>query len=191
MFITNESKTTPVENSLGSVDRNFIGTDGFEFVEFTAADVTELDRMFRQLGFRIAARHRSKQVTLYRQGDVNFIVNAEPNSFAQAFARVHGPSACAFAMRVDDAAAAYARALDLGTKPYHGPVGPMEINIPAIMGIGNSLNLPGRQIRRQHHLRCRLCRCRSRGGRWARRRRPARFGSPDPQRVPRPHGCLG
>ena len=124
---------------MGSVDRNFIGTDGFEFVEFTAADVTELDRMFRQLGFRITARHRSKQVTLYRQGDVNFIVNAEPNSFAQAFARVHGPSACAFAMRVDDAATAYARALDLGAKPYHGPVGPMEINIPAIMGISNSL----------------------------------------------------
>ena len=124
---------------MGRVDRNFIGTDGFEFVEFTAADVADLDRVFRQLGFRIAARHRSKQVTLYRQGEVNFIVNAEPDSFAQAFARVHGPSACAFAIRVDDSAAAFARALDLGAKPYHGPVGPMELNIPAIMGIGNSL----------------------------------------------------
>ena len=124
---------------MGSNDRNPIGTDGFEFVEFTAADVADLDRVFRLLGFRIAARHRSKQVSLYRQGDVNFIVNAEQDSFAQAFARVHGPSACAFAIRVDDAAAAHAHALDLGAKPYHGPVGPMEINIPAIMGIGNSL----------------------------------------------------
>ena len=124
---------------MGSVDRSPIGTDGFEFVEFTAPDVADLDRVFRLLGFRIAARHRSKQVTLYRQGDVNFIVNAEPNSFAQAFARVHGPSACAFAIRVDDAAAAFAHTLELGAKPHQGPVGPMEINIPAITGIGNSL----------------------------------------------------
>ena len=66
-------------------------------------------------------------------------MNREPDSFAQSFARVHGPSACAFAMRVKDAAKAYQRAIDLGAKPFHGKVGPMELNIPAIEGIGGSL----------------------------------------------------
>ncbi|MBM3524257.1 MAG: 4-hydroxyphenylpyruvate dioxygenase, partial [Alphaproteobacteria bacterium] len=69
----------------------------------------------------------------------NFIVNAEPDSFAQAFARVHGPSACAMAFRVADAAKAFARAVKLGAKPVAGRVGPMELNIPAIEGIGGSL----------------------------------------------------
>ena len=118
---------------------NPMGTNGFEFIEFTAPDISELDRLFRRLGFRVTARHRSKQVTLYQQGDVNFVVNAETGSFGQAFARLHGPSVCAFALRVDDAGAAYERAVRLGAKPYHRPVGPMELNIPAIFGIGNSL----------------------------------------------------
>ena len=91
------------------------------------------------MGFVAAARHRSKNVTLYKQGDVNFILNAEPESFAQAFARLHGPSVCAIAFRVKDAAAAYERAIRLGAKPVHGKVGPMELNIPAIEGIGGSL----------------------------------------------------
>ena len=91
------------------------------------------------MGFVAAARHRSKNVTLYQQGDVNFILNAEPESFAQAFARLHGPSVCAIAFRVKDAAAAYERAIWLGAKPVHGKVGPMELNIPAIEGIGGSL----------------------------------------------------
>ena len=73
--------------------------------------------MFEQLGFVAAARHRSKNVTLYRQGEVNFIVNAEPESFAQAFARLHGPSICAIAFRVADAAKAYDRAVALGAWP--------------------------------------------------------------------------
>jgi 4-hydroxyphenylpyruvate dioxygenase len=85
------------------------------------------------------ARHRSKRVTLYRQGDVNFIVNAEPDSFGQAFARVHGPSVCALAFRVTDAASAFKRAVALGARPFHGQIGPMELNIPAIQGIGGSL----------------------------------------------------
>jgi len=118
---------------------NPMGTDGFEFVEYTAPDPHVLGALFEQMGFVAVARHRSKDVLLYRQGAVNFIVNREPDSFAQSFARVHGPSACAFAMRVKDAAAAYKRALDLGAKPFHGKVGPMELNIPAIQGIGGSL----------------------------------------------------
>jgi 4-hydroxyphenylpyruvate dioxygenase len=91
------------------------------------------------MGFTAVARHRSKDVVLYRQGRVNFVVNREADSFAQSFARVHGPSVCAFAMRVKNAAKAYQRALDLGAKPFHGPVGPMELNIPAIKGVGDSL----------------------------------------------------
>jgi len=116
-----------------------MGTDGFEFVEYAAPDPAALGRLFEQMGFRAVAKHRSKDVTLYRQGDVNFVVNAEPASFAQAFARVHGPCVCAIAFRVRDAAAAYRRALELGAWGVEGKVGPMELNIPALKGIGDSL----------------------------------------------------
>jgi 4-hydroxyphenylpyruvate dioxygenase len=127
------------DTSNGSAPDNPMGTDGFEFVEYTAPDPRLLGGIFEQMGFTAVARHRSKDVLLYRQGRINFIVNREPDSFAQSFARVHGPSACAFAMRVKDAAKAYKRALQLGARPHHGPVGPMELNIPAIQGIGGSL----------------------------------------------------
>jgi 4-hydroxyphenylpyruvate dioxygenase len=118
---------------------NPMGTDGFEFVEYTGPDPALLAALFEQMGFVAAARHRSKNVTLYKQGEVNIILNAEPESFAQAFARLHGPSVCAIAFRVKDAAAAYDRAIKLGAKPVHGKLGPMELNIPAIEGIGGSL----------------------------------------------------
>ena len=108
------------------------------------------------MGFVAAARHRSKNVTLYKQGDINFILNAEPESFAQAFARLHGPSVCAMAFRVKDAAAAYDRAIRLGAKPVHGKVGPMELNIPAIEGIGGSLIYLVDRYGEQHDLRCRF-----------------------------------
>jgi 4-hydroxyphenylpyruvate dioxygenase len=117
---------------------NPMHTDGFEFVEYTAPDVIQLKTLFESLGFTAVARHRSKDVTLFRQGEINFIVNAEPDSFAQAFARVHGPSVCAMAFRVKDAGAALARAQSLGAKPVRGKIGPMELNIPAIEGIGAS-----------------------------------------------------
>ncbi len=120
-------------------EHNPMGTDGFEFIEYTAPDPVALGALFEQLGFAAVARHRSKRVTLYRQGDINFIVNAEPDSFAQAFARVHGPSVCAIAFRVKNAAKALARATSLGAWPVESRVGPMELNIPAIKGIGDSL----------------------------------------------------
>jgi 4-hydroxyphenylpyruvate dioxygenase len=120
-------------------ETNPMGTDGFEFVEFTAPDPAALHATFAKLGFVPIARHRSKDVTLFRQGEVNFVVNAEPDSFAQAFARVHGPSACAMAFRVVDARRAWERAVSLGAKPVESRVGPMELNIPAIEGIGGSL----------------------------------------------------
>jgi 4-hydroxyphenylpyruvate dioxygenase len=129
---------TAEKPAAGDADLNPMGTDGFEFIEYTAPDPAALGRLFEQMGFVAVARHRSKDVTLYRQGGINFIVNAEPDSFAQSFARVHGPSACAMAFRVRDSRAAYERALSLGAKPDHAPVGPMELNIPAIKGIGDS-----------------------------------------------------
>ena len=118
---------------------NPMGTDGFEFIEYAAPDPQALARLFESMGFDAVARHRRKDVTLYKQGGVNFIVNAEAGSFGQSFARVHGPSICAIAFRVSDAAAAYRRALDLGAWGVENRPGPMELNIPAIKGIGDSL----------------------------------------------------
>ncbi len=118
---------------------NPMGTDGFEFVEYAAPDPAALAALFAQMGFVAVARHRSKRVTLFRQGDINFIINEEPDSFAQAFARIHGPCICAMAFRVKDAAFAYNRAVELGAWGVANKVGPMELNIPAIKGIGDSL----------------------------------------------------
>ena len=119
--------------------QNPMGTDGFEFVEFAHPDPAALKTVLELMGFTAVARHRSKDVTLYRQGDVNYIVNAEPDSFAAGFAAEHGPCACAMAFRVTDAKHAYERAIALGAEPYVGKVGPMELSIPAVKGIGGSL----------------------------------------------------
>ena len=91
-------------------DDNPMGTDGFEFVEYASTEPKQLGELFEQMGFTAVARHRSRDVTLYRQGDVNFIVNAEPDSFARRFAEAHGPCACAMAFRVTDAKHAFERA---------------------------------------------------------------------------------
>ncbi len=118
---------------------NPMGTDGFEFIEYAAPDPAAMGALFERMGFTPIARHRHKQVTLYRQGGINFIVNAEPDSFAQRFARLHGPSICAIAFRVQDVQSAFARAQSLGAWAYAGTAGPGELNIPAIKGIGDSL----------------------------------------------------
>lgn len=118
---------------------NPMGTDGFEFIEYAAPDPAAMGALFERMGFKPVAKHRHKNVMLYRQGSINFIINAEPDSFAQRFARLHGPSICAIAFRVQDTKQAYARALDLGAFGYAGKAGPGELNIPAIKGIGDSL----------------------------------------------------
>ena len=117
---------------------NPLGTDGFEFVEFTSPEPESLARQFETLGFTAVARHRSKNVLRYRQGDINFILNMEPQGQAAEFRAAHGPSANAMAFRVKDAARALALAVQRGAKAVAGPVGPMELNIPAIEGIGGS-----------------------------------------------------
>ena len=116
-----------------------MGTQGFEFVEYAAPDPSGLRDLFERMGLPVVARHRAKDVTLHRQGGINFIINAEADSFAQAFARQHGPCACAMAFRVAAAAGAYERALALGARPGPSTAGPMELNIPSIEGIGGSL----------------------------------------------------
>ena len=123
----------------GNLRDNPAGTDGFEFIEYAAPDPQAMGRLFEQMGFTAVARHRSKNVLLYRQGAINFIVNAEPDSFAQSFARVHGPSICALAFRVKDAAKAYAHCVANGAWGVEAHPGPMELSIPAIKGIGDSL----------------------------------------------------
>ncbi|SDH62882.1 4-hydroxyphenylpyruvate dioxygenase [Vibrio xiamenensis] len=121
---------------------NPLGCDGFEFVEFTAADsfgIEALKSLFLALGFAKVAKHRSKQAWLFRQGDINFIVNAEPRSQAHSFASIHGPSVCGMAFRVQDAAMAHSHALAKGAQRYVTEIGPMELSIPAIYGVGGSL----------------------------------------------------
>ncbi|MDH3712617.1 MAG: 4-hydroxyphenylpyruvate dioxygenase [Gammaproteobacteria bacterium] len=118
---------------------NPIGTDGFEFVEFTAAEPSTLARLFESLGFTATAKHRSKEVVLYRQGDVNFILNAEPRSQAAHFGSAHGPGANAMALRVKDAGAAMRQLIERGAEFVASGAGPMELQIPAIRGIGGAL----------------------------------------------------
>ena len=122
----------------GDLFDNPLGTDGFEFVEFTSPDPEGLARQFETMGFAAASRHRSKHVLRYRQGDINFILNMEPSGQAAEFRAAHGPSANAMAFRVKDAARALELAVERGAKAVEGPVGPMELNIPAIEGIGGS-----------------------------------------------------
>ncbi len=137
--LAQERGESPGRDSARDPALNPMGTDGFEFVEYAAPDPARLGALFEQMGFVRRARHRSKDVTLYTQGDIHFILNAEPDSFAQSFARVHGPCICAIAFRVKDAAKAYRRARELGAWPVEPRVGPMELAIPAIKGIGDSL----------------------------------------------------
>ncbi|MDB5731299.1 MAG: 4-hydroxyphenylpyruvate dioxygenase [Variovorax sp.] len=117
---------------------NPMGLMGFEFVEFASPTPNVLEPVFETMGFTKVATHRSKDVVLYRQGEINFIVNNEPHSAASYFAAEHGPSACGMAFRVRNAPLAYARALELGAQPIEIPTGPMELRLPAIKGIGGA-----------------------------------------------------
>ena len=115
---------------------NPMGLDGFAFIEFSAPKPGSLETVFTQMGFTKIAKHRSKQVELWRQGGINLITNYEPKSPAGHFNREHGPSACGMGFRVKNAKLAYERALELGAEPLDTDVGPMELSIPAIRGIG-------------------------------------------------------
>ncbi|WP_022954641.1 4-hydroxyphenylpyruvate dioxygenase [Leucothrix mucor] len=126
---------TPDNNDLFE---NPLGLDGFEFIEFASPKAGVLEPVFEMMGFTKVATHRSKDVDLYRQGNINFIINREKNSLAKYFAEEHGPSACGMAFRVKDSRKAYKRALELGAQPIDITPGPMELRLPAIKGIGNA-----------------------------------------------------
>ncbi|WP_198160204.1 4-hydroxyphenylpyruvate dioxygenase [Photobacterium sp. J15] len=121
---------------------NPLGTDGFEFVEYTAPTpegIANLKNLFHLMGFAEVAKHKHKAVWLFRQGDINFIVNGEAHSQAAGFAGVHGASVNAMAFRVYDSAKALEYATEQGATACAAQAGPMELNIPAIYGIGDSL----------------------------------------------------
>ena len=118
---------------------NPAGLDGFEFIEFSAPEKGMIEPVLETIGMTKIAKHRSKDVELWRQGDINIITNYEPKSPAWYFSREHGPSACGMAFRVRDAKAAYDHLIEHGAEPVDVPTGPMELRIPAVRGIGNSL----------------------------------------------------
>lgn len=122
-----------------SLFENPLGLDGFEFVEFAAPQKGLLEPVFQRMGFTHVANHRSKDVQLWRQGEINLLANYEPRSPAAYFAGEHGASACGMGWRVRDAAKAYAKAIDRGAEPVIVDAGPMELRLPAIRGIGGSI----------------------------------------------------
>lgn len=130
-LVSDPTPLSPVDNPMG--------TDGFEFVEFAHPEPAKLAALFDTMGFAPVARHRSKDVTLWRQNEINYVLNAERDSFAAQFARAHGPCVCALGFRVRDARVALARAEAFGATLVASRTGPMELNIPAIEGVGGAL----------------------------------------------------
>jgi 4-hydroxyphenylpyruvate dioxygenase len=116
---------------------NPAGTDGFEFVEFAHPEPAKLAVLFERMGYVEVARHKTLDISLYRQGTINYIVNREPHSHAARFIEAHGPCAPAMAWRVVDAKHALQRALDLGAREYTGS--DKSLDVPAVIGIGGSL----------------------------------------------------
>ncbi|WP_058833814.1 4-hydroxyphenylpyruvate dioxygenase [Luteimonas abyssi] len=118
---------------------NPMGIDGFEFVEFAAPDPELLHALFKRMGFTAVLRHRTRDITVYRQGGVNFLVNADPDSFAAEFAKAHGPSACGFAIRFKRPAdEVKATALDNGGETFDDE-GSKAVPAPVIKGIGDCM----------------------------------------------------
>jgi len=116
---------------------NPAGTDGFEFVEFAHQEPMQLEELLARMGYTRVARHKTKAISVWRQGDINYIVNAEPGSHAMKFVDLHGPCAPSMAWRVVDAEHAFKRAVSKGAKPYEGD--DKTLDVPAIVGIGGSL----------------------------------------------------
>ena len=114
---------------------------GVEFVEFAMDErsARAFERVLSGLGFAKAGMHRSKDVTHWRQGDINIVVNREKEGFAHSFNITHGPSICAIALRVHDAPGTINRAVHLLDQPFRQAVGPGELDIPAVRGLGGSL----------------------------------------------------
>ena len=118
---------------------NPVGTDGFDFLEFTTPDPQKLIKQFESLGFVPIAKHKSCDITIYQQNDIRFIINVTPDSMANHFATAHGACVSAMGFRVNDAKAAYQHTLMYGATPYHPTDDQPVYDLPAIYGVGNSL----------------------------------------------------
>lgn len=116
---------------------NPAGTDGFEFVEFAHSEPEKLEELFAKMGYARVAQHKTKAISVWRQGDINYLINAEPGSHAMKFVDLHGPCAASMAWRVVDAKHAFDQAVAKGAEPYEGD--DKALNVPAIVGIGGSL----------------------------------------------------
>lgn len=116
---------------------NPAGTDGFEFVEFAHPEPEMLRECFGRMGYVLTARHKSKDIELWQQGDITYVLNNEPGSHARGFADLHGPCAPSMGWRVVDAGHAHAHTVALGATSYDGPG--KAFDMPAIVGIGGSL----------------------------------------------------
>lgn len=120
--------------------KNPVGILGFEFIEFSSERPDELHKLFSDLGFSKFKRHESKAIDYYRQGDIHFIVNREPGSFAESFRKIHGPSACATGWRVENAQQAYDTAISRGAKPAEkSDFMRNGKKLPGILGVGDSI----------------------------------------------------
>ncbi len=118
---------------------NPMGTDGFEFVEYAHPEPQQLHDLFKLMGFVPVARHKTKAITVYRQGDINYLINEQPDTHGHDFVAAHGPCAPSMAFRVVDAKQAYERALSLGAEPADVSLAAKALDVPAIKGIGGSL----------------------------------------------------
>ncbi|MEL6234856.1 MAG: 4-hydroxyphenylpyruvate dioxygenase [Pseudomonadota bacterium] len=118
-------------------EANPAGTDGFEFVEFAHPDPAELETLFTRMGYVKTATHKTRNIALWQQGDITYVLNAEPGSFGTRFAAEHGPCAPSMAWRVVDAQHAFDHAVAKGARPYEGD--DKVLDVPTIQGIGGSL----------------------------------------------------
>jgi 4-hydroxyphenylpyruvate dioxygenase len=119
---------------------NPMGIDGFEFVEFAAPDAAPLHALFKRMGFSAVLRHKSRAITVYRQGGVNFVINEDPNSFAADFAKAHGPSACGFAMRFKRPAnEVFQTVLANGGEAITDKESTKAVDAPVVKGIGDCM----------------------------------------------------
>jgi len=139
------ARPTPAAPNLGMQPTTFanpMGIDGFEFVEFAApaGRGAELHEYFRRLGFSPVLKHKTRAITVYRQGGVNFLLNEQPDSFAADFAAAHGPSACGFAIRfTEPVAKVYDTVLGNGGEAVAHKAATGAIDVPKVKGIGDCM----------------------------------------------------
>lgn len=120
------------------MNKNPVGLDGMEFIEYVGPDAQLFHQLFKRLGMVKIAQHKNKKITLYRQNDVNFLINEEPTGFAKEFSQKHGPSICATGFRVKNSQQAFKTAVERGARPYTDD-SKKAYSWPTVYGIGDSL----------------------------------------------------